>query len=46
MKDFFNHLKRIAVADSKLFLQPYVAVARAIRRAFRFIKEKARKVIK
>lgn len=46
MKDLFNYLKRVAIADSKLFLQPYVAVGRAIRGAYRFIKDKARKAIK
>jgi hypothetical protein len=46
MKDLFNHLKRVAIADTKLFFQPYVAVGRAIRSAYRFIKDKARKAIK
>lgn len=46
MKDLFNHLKRVAIADTKLFFQPYVAAGRAIRAACRFIKEKARKAIK
>lgn len=46
MKDLINHLKRVAVADTKLFFQPYVAVGRAIRSTYRFIKEKIIKAFK
>lgn len=46
MKDSFNHVKTIVVADTKLFFYPYVAVGRVIRRAYRFIRDKARKAIK
>jgi len=43
MKDFFNHLKRVAIADTKLFFEPYVAIGRAIRSAYKFIEDKIRK---
>jgi hypothetical protein len=46
MKNLFNHLKRVAIADTKLFFQPYVAVGRAIRSAFGFVREKIRKAFK
>jgi len=46
MNDLFDHLKRVAVADTRLFFQPYVAVGRAIRSAYRFIKEEIRRACK
>lgn len=45
MRDFFNHVKRIVIADTKLFFYPYVAVGGAVRRAFRLIKDEVRKGI-
>ncbi|WP_312164992.1 hypothetical protein [Massilia timonae] len=32
MKELIEHLKKIAIKDSRLFLEPYVQVGRFIRR--------------
>ena len=32
MKDLIEHIKRIAIADTRLFFEPYVKVGRFIRR--------------
>ena len=37
MNKFFEHIKKIAIADSRLFLEPYVTVGRLIRRLFRTV---------
>ena len=34
MSEFFKHMKKVAIADSKLFLEPYVAVYQVIKRNF------------
>jgi hypothetical protein len=31
LKEFFEHIKRIAIADTRLFFEPYVTVYRFIR---------------
>jgi hypothetical protein len=46
MKDFFNHVKSVVVADFRSSFVPFFVVGRAIRSAFRFIKGKVRKAIK
>jgi hypothetical protein len=40
MRDFFNHVKRVATDDVKLYFAPFFAVGRAIRYLFKFIKDK------
>ena len=37
MKEFLEHIKKIAIADSRLFLEPYMTVGRFIRRLFRAV---------
>lgn len=37
MNKFLEHIKKIAIADSRLFLEPYVTVGRLIRRLFRTV---------
>jgi hypothetical protein len=34
MREFFQHMKKVAIADSKLFLEPYVAIYNVIKRNF------------
>lgn len=34
MKDFLQHMKEVAIADTKLFFEPYVAVYKFIKRDF------------
>lgn len=34
MKEFLQHMKKVAIADSKLFLEPYVAIYKFIKRDF------------
>jgi hypothetical protein len=34
MNEFFQHMKKVAIADSKLFLEPYAAVYKFIKRNF------------
>ena len=34
MKEFFQHMKKVAIADSKLFCEPYVAIYKFIKRDF------------
>lgn len=34
MKEFFQHMKKVASRDSKLFLEPYVAVFNFLKRNF------------
>lgn len=43
MKEFFDHIKKIAIADSRLFLEPYVAVGRFICRLFRAISSRLKR---
>lgn len=40
MGDFFNHVKRVALDDVKLYFAPFRAVGRAIHYVFKFIKDK------
>jgi hypothetical protein len=37
MKEFFEHIKKIAIEDTRLFFEPYMMVGRFIRRLFRAI---------
>jgi len=37
MKELFEHIKKIAIADTRLFFEPYMAIGRFIRRVFRAI---------
>jgi hypothetical protein len=37
MKEFLEHIKKIAIADSRLFLEPYMVIGRFIRRLFRSV---------
>lgn len=37
MKEFLEHIKKIAIADSRLFLEPYMTAGRFIRRLFRAV---------
>jgi hypothetical protein len=37
MKEFFEHIKKIAIADSRLYFEPYMMMGRFIRRLFRAI---------
>lgn len=41
-KEIFEHVKRVAIADSKLFFEPYVSVWRGIRRFMSFIVRQTR----
>ncbi|MFC5550229.1 hypothetical protein [Massilia aerilata] len=34
MKEFLQHMKEVAIADSKLFIEPYVAIYNFIKRDF------------
>lgn len=34
MKEFLQRMKQVAIADSKLFFEPYVAVYKFIKRDF------------
>jgi hypothetical protein len=34
MSEFFQHMKKVAIADTKLFFEPYVAVYKIIKRDF------------
>lgn len=34
MKEFLQHMKKVAIADSKLFFEPYVAIFNFIKRDF------------
>lgn len=34
MKEFLQHMKKVAIADSKLFFEPYVAIYKFIKRDF------------
>ena len=37
MKEFLEHIKKIAIADSRLFLEPYMMIGRFIRKLFRSV---------
>jgi hypothetical protein len=37
MKEFLEHIKKIAIADSRLFLEPYMMIGRFIRKLFRIV---------
>lgn len=41
MKEFFEHIKRVAIEDFKDFFEPYVWVYRGVRR---FIHSSCRKI--
>jgi len=43
MKEFFEHIKKIAIADSRLFLEPYIAIGRFIRRLFRALSSRLKR---
>lgn len=34
MREFIQHMKKVAIADSKLFFEPYVAIYKFIKRDF------------
>lgn len=34
MKEFFQHIQKVAARDSKLYLEPYVAVFNFLKRNF------------
>lgn len=46
MRDFFNHIKRVAVEDFKLYFEPFAAVWKWTRSLCKLIKEKVRQAMK
>lgn len=34
MKEYLQHMQKVAIADSKLFFEPYVAIYKFIKRDF------------
>jgi len=44
MKELFEHIKKIAIEDSRLFFEPYMMVGRFIRRLFRTISSRLKRL--
>jgi len=46
MKEFLEHIKKIAIEDTRLFFEPYMMVGRFIRRLFRAIASRLKRLMK
>ena len=43
MKEFLEHIKKIAIEDSRLFFEPYMMIGRFIHRLFRAISSRLKR---